>query len=266
MRSVGDQLRWHVDSIAGVERRLGWLQRGRGRRALSGQFAGVHRRSVVRRIFGRVVQSERRAGRASWEWQGGAGSAAASSSAQNAMTAPDLWTSVGQGLARRWNTALWVSPPVAVTYGFFKDAGTAFDPSRSTGARVFAGGAAIAAILPGLQELKPLEEGLAAFSTAVRAGEGVGGATTTLESAGLRAESALQGSLLNQQLAAEDVAGARMPSEIGGYTSHGLDQAISREGVGVSVPSILDSFNNPLSIAGQSGGRVCSGMARARGS
>jgi len=36
---------------------------------------------------------------------------------------------------------------------------------------------------------------------------------------------------------------------------HGLNQAISREGVGVSTRAILDAFKNPLSITGQSGGR-----------
>ena len=66
---------------------------------------------------------------------------------------------------------------------------------------------------------------------------------------------------MRQQLAAEEIAGARLPSGISGYTIHGLDQAISREGVGVSVPSILDTMRNPLSIAGQSGGRFVLGGA-----
>lgn len=65
----------------------------------------------------------------------------------------------------------------------------------------------------------------------------------------------MSGSLLNQQLAAEEVAGASMPSSIESYSIHGLDQAISRDGVGVSTSAILDAVNNPLSIEGQSGGR-----------
>ena len=69
------------------------------------------------------------------------------------------------------------------------------------------------------------------------------------------ASSAAQGALLRAQLAAEEVAGARLPQVISGYTRHGLNQAISREGVGVSSRAILDAFKNPLGIAGQSGGR-----------
>jgi hypothetical protein len=69
------------------------------------------------------------------------------------------------------------------------------------------------------------------------------------------ASSAAQGALLRAQLAAEEVAGARLPQAITGYTRHGLNQAISREGVGVSTRAILDAFKNPLSITGQSGGR-----------
>jgi hypothetical protein len=70
-----------------------------------------------------------------------------------------------------------------------------------------------------------------------------------------RASSAAQGALLRAQLAAEEVAGARLPQAITGYTRHGLNQAISREGVGVSPRAILDAFENPLSITGQSSGR-----------
>lgn len=36
---------------------------------------------------------------------------------------------------------------------------------------------------------------------------------------------------------------------------HGLNQAISRDGVGVAPGAILDAVRNPLSITGQSGGR-----------
>jgi hypothetical protein len=57
--------------------------------------------------------------------------------------------------------------------------------------------------------------------------------------------------LLRQQLAAEEIAGARLPSGISGYTIHGLDQAISRDPVGVSVRAIGDAVHNPLSIFGK---------------
>lgn len=82
-------------------------------------------------------------------------------------------------------------------------------------------------------------------------------AATTAEAAqaGSEAASAAQGALLRARLAAEEAAGARLPDAITGYTRHGLNQAISRDGVGVSVRAILDAFRSPLSIAGQSGGR-----------
>jgi hypothetical protein len=53
--------------------------------------------------------------------------------------------------------------------------------------------------------------------------------------------SAMQGALLRQQLAAEEVALTRMPQSLTGYTSHGLNQVISRDGVGVSPQAILDT-------------------------
>jgi len=86
----------------------------------------------------------------------------------------------------------------------------------------------------------------AAKSAATTVGATAGG--------GARAASATQGSLLRAQLTAEEVAGARLPKAITGYSRHGLDQAISKDGVGVSVSAIRDAFKNPLSITGQSGG------------
>jgi hypothetical protein len=72
---------------------------------------------------------------------------------------------------------------------------------------------------------------------------------------GSLAASSLQGALLRAQLAAEEGAGARLPQAITGFTRHGLNQAISRDGVGVSTRAIFDAFQNPLSIIGQNGGR-----------
>jgi hypothetical protein len=104
--------------------------------------------------------------------------------------------------------------------------------------RVVTGAIQIAAtIAPVLRMARP----------AAVAARGAGSAT--------RASSAAQGALLRAQLAAEEVAGARLPQAITGYTGHGLNQAISRDGVGVSTRAIADAFRNPTSIAGQSGGR-----------
>jgi RHS repeat-associated protein len=91
----------------------------------------------------------------------------------------------------------------------------------------------------------------------LRAGEiGIAaeGLAPALEGIGMRGESALQGSLLRQQLAAEEIAGAQMPSGIGGYAGHGLEQAISRDGVGVSLRGIRDAVASPLSIFGKPAG------------
>jgi len=49
-------------------------------------------------------------------------------------------------------------------------------------------------------------------------------------------------------------AGARGP--ISGFTKHGLNQAISRDGVGVSNLAILDAVNNPTKVISQTGGRT----------
>lgn len=40
------------------------------------------------------------------------------------------------------------------------------------------------------------------------------------------------------------------------YTKHGLNQAIGREGTGVSSRAILDAVKNPAQVIQQSGGRV----------
>ena len=39
-----------------------------------------------------------------------------------------------------------------------------------------------------------------------------------------------------------------MGSKITGYTKHGLNQAISRQGVGVSPQAILDAVKNPVKV------------------
>lgn len=54
---------------------------------------------------------------------------------------------------------------------------------------------------------------------------------------------------------AEETAGAPLPTAITGYTRHGINQAISRNGVGVSNSAIIDAVKNPVKITGQSGGR-----------
>ena len=71
--------------------------------------------------------------------------------------------------------------------------------------------------------------------------------------AGGGGSSAAQGAMLRMQLVAEEVAGARLPQSLTGYTKHGINQAISRDGFGVSPATILDAFNNPTSVIGQTG-------------
>ena len=68
------------------------------------------------------------------------------------------------------------------------------------------------------------------------------------------ASSSLQGALLKQELAASEVAECPLPAGITGYRWHGLDQAISRDGVGVSVQAIGDAVANPSSIFGDPNG------------
>ncbi|WP_374098989.1 hypothetical protein [Pseudomonas aeruginosa] len=95
--------------------------------------------------------------------------------------------------------------------------------------------------------------GLDAWTTNFASGDTVGAKGTGTASTG--AESALNASRLNMQLAAEQVAGSKMPAQITGYSKHGLNQAISRDGVGVAPQAITDAVSNPIKISGQSGGR-----------
>jgi len=44
--------------------------------------------------------------------------------------------------------------------------------------------------------------------------------------------------------------------KITGYTRHGLNQAIGREGAGVSGRAILDAVKNPQSVVQQAGGKI----------
>jgi len=93
-------------------------------------------------------------------------------------------------------------------------------------------------------------------------GGGVGQAATASGARGVgieavstrSASSAAQGVMLRQQLAAEEVAGAQMPRILTGYTRHGLNRAISREGTGTAPGSILDTWLYPLKITGRSNG------------
>jgi uncharacterized protein RhaS with RHS repeats len=93
------------------------------------------------------------------------------------------------------------------------------------------------------------------------AGGGIAGSArnaVVAESSSRGADSAVNvanGARLSQQLRAEEIAGASLPSNISGYSKHGINQAISRNGVGVSTSAIQDTINNPIKIVGQSGGR-----------
>ncbi len=119
---------------------------------------------------------------------------------------------------------------------------TVLDERQSDGSRMLAGAGTVLGMVPILSELGPLTSAAAE------------GLAPALENGAMGAESALQASLLPQQLAAEEIAGARMPSEISGYTIHGLDQAISRDGAGVAVRAIGDAVQNPLSVFGSPNG------------
>ncbi|WP_373747233.1 hypothetical protein [Neisseria dentiae] len=63
-----------------------------------------------------------------------------------------------------------------------------------------------------------------------------------------------QPNLLALWFAPAIAAGARFA--LTGFTRHGLNQAISRGGVGVSNRAILNTMSNPTKITYQSGGRV----------
>jgi hypothetical protein len=104
---------------------------------------------------------------------------------------------------------------------------------------------------------KGVTAGLLTIGAAVIGGKGSGAkGGAALEGSVLRAESPLQGSLLRQQLAAEEVTGTQMPSQITGYTRHGLEQAIIRDGVGVSAQAIVDAVRNPSSVFGNPNGTI----------
>ena len=45
-------------------------------------------------------------------------------------------------------------------------------------------------------------------------------------------------------------------AKITGYTRHSLNQALAREGVGVSTKAILDAVRSPTSVINQAGGAV----------
>jgi RHS repeat-associated protein len=78
--------------------------------------------------------------------------------------------------------------------------------------------------------------------------------TMTMANSAMRAESSAQGAMLRMQLAAEEIAGARLPSSFGGYTNHGMKQVLGRDGgLGVADTAVLDAFNNPVIIMGQTG-------------
>ncbi|BBO59024.1 hypothetical protein [Mycoavidus sp. B2-EB] len=59
---------------------------------------------------------------------------------------------------------------------------------------------------------------------------------------------AISSNRLTMQLSAEQAVGVRMPTGIIGYTKHGINHAISREGSGVNANSILDAWGNPIAI------------------
>jgi hypothetical protein len=64
-----------------------------------------------------------------------------------------------------------------------------------------------------------------------------------------RTASSLQGARLNLQLAAEQTAGARAPTQISSFATHLEKQIAGRDGgIGISRPALDDAFANPLNI------------------
>ncbi|WP_449768921.1 two-partner secretion domain-containing protein [Herbaspirillum chlorophenolicum] len=63
------------------------------------------------------------------------------------------------------------------------------------------------------------------------------------------AGSSLNSTRLNMQLTAEQAAGVRMPTQIGEYSEHALQQIAGRDGgIGVSKSALLDAWSNPIRI------------------
>ncbi|MGQ0648341.1 MAG: RHS repeat-associated core domain-containing protein [Gemmatimonadaceae bacterium] len=78
-----------------------------------------------------------------------------------------------------------------------------------------------------------------------------------LEDAGLADPLLLVGGLEAKGAGAAAGAARRaIAGRITGFTKHGINQAISREGVGVSSRAILDAVKNPVKTVAQSGGRT----------
>lgn len=70
-----------------------------------------------------------------------------------------------------------------------------------------------------------------------------------LSSAKSAASSLVNKARLNMQLAAEQAAGTRMPTQITSYSDHALDQIAGRDGgIGVKQSALLDAWANPVKI------------------
>lgn len=64
--------------------------------------------------------------------------------------------------------------------------------------------------------------------------------------------SSKQAENLKMQYKAEEVVGGKLPDKVEGYTSHGINQAIGRDGgAGVSTAAIRDAVMNPIRVEGQ---------------
>lgn len=58
-------------------------------------------------------------------------------------------------------------------------------------------------------------------------------------------------------LPSEGGAGKAVAGKITGFTKHGINSAISHDGVGVASAAIFDAVKNPLKTLQQFGGRIC---------
>lgn len=99
---------------------------------------------------------------------------------------------------------------------------------------------------------------LVVAGTGAAIGTGIGGAMymaggTGLTTLGLTG-AATEGTSTAATVAPQ--AASAIGNAIKGFTKHGINQAISRDGVGVSSRAILDALKNPVKVAVQKGGAV----------
>ena len=98
------------------------------------------------------------------------------------------------------------------------------------------------------------------YGGSVLAGTGLGGVLYAAGGAGTVTTLGLTGAATEGTSTAAATVAPQAASAIGnalkGFTKHGINQAISRDGVGVSSKAILDALKNPVKVVVQKGGEV----------